>query len=81
MPRASGSGIKKRTWYGQHTVECPLSKGNQANHPKFERPNGKKQISFDSNLRRIRFIELSSWTDFKKILDFVFFPLGLLSFG
>ena len=43
---------------------------------------------FDSNLRRIRFIELSSEldapileTDFKKNLDFVFFQLGLSNFG
>ena len=27
------------------TLDCPLSKGNQANHPKFERPNGKNTKS------------------------------------
>ena len=26
-----------------YSLDCPLSKGNQAPHPKFERPNGKKQ--------------------------------------
>ena len=26
-------------------VDCPLSKGNQAAHPKFERPNGKNTKS------------------------------------
>ena len=26
-------------------LDCPLSKGNQANHPKFERPNGKNTKS------------------------------------
>ena len=33
-----------------HNLGCLLSKGNQANHPKFERPNGKKhkiQIFFE----------------------------------
>ena len=24
-------------------LDCPLSKGNEAAHPKFERPNGKTQ--------------------------------------
>ena len=28
-----------------HTLGCLLSKGNQANHPKFERPNGKNTKS------------------------------------
>ena len=27
------------------TVDCPLSEGNQAAHPKFERPNGKNTKS------------------------------------
>ena len=26
---------------GSLTLDCPLSKGNQAPHPKFARPNGK----------------------------------------
>ena len=26
-------------------VDCPFSKENQANHPKFERPNGKNTKS------------------------------------
>ena len=33
-------------------LDCPLSKGNQANHPKFERPNGKNIFDREHTMQK-----------------------------
>ena len=62
-------------------LNCPLSKGNQAHHPKFERPNGKTQnpkffwnrsrigaaSSLESSMKRILWIFESNQNKWKSM--------------